>query len=413
MASTRLSYLSIIKEATIATAVQPDNFIRFKDGDAQFNQEVIENNPIQSNRHVGIQPVLGKVDTGGQYSLDLDYNECVFFLYGAMGTIASADISSLTDASVFRHTITTANSLPGFTMEQGKGNLTDTSNNRQNYSVERAFGVLVNTLTLSANDGIVGLALTTIAHGLFLKSDLVADAGAGSTVDLELESVEGLTTSDTVNIFDETPQSETDAVAAIDTSAKTIEIATLGNSYTIANNAKVELVPQTPVYSLDPNVAVFHHAAFQFGATIAAAGSADEENVEDWEFGINNNLEQRYGSLRATPSHIGEKGLQFTFNFKKFFENVTDRDRYLRQVRRAMIITLDSGVIVSATDTNDATYKVIIEVSDLRLTSYNLPTGTDDLYVVEFTAIPFYDTGDGRAVRIKVENENAGTVYTA
>ncbi len=63
--------------------------------------------------------------------------------------MSSADISSLTDASVFRHTINMANTLPGMTIEQGKGNLSDTSSNRQKYQVDRAFGAMVDSFVLA------------------------------------------------------------------------------------------------------------------------------------------------------------------------------------------------------------------------------------------------------------------------
>lgn len=123
---------------------------------------------------------------------------------------------------------------------------------------------------------------------------MISDATAGASVDVALASVEGLTTDDTVNIYDKTPQSETDAIAAISTTNKTIQIATLGNSYTVANKAKVELVAQTPSYSTQAKIASFTHASFKFGADLTAAASASETNVENWEISFENNLEERY-----------------------------------------------------------------------------------------------------------------------
>lgn len=114
-------------------------------------------------------------------------------------------------------------------------------------------------------------------------------------MNIALDSVEGLVaTSDTVNIYDATPQNETDAIASISTSNKTIQIATLGNSYTVANGAKVELVPQTPSYGTVAKVASFTHASFQFATTLAGCSAASEVNVEDWEFTYMNNLEERF-----------------------------------------------------------------------------------------------------------------------
>jgi hypothetical protein len=45
------------RESTVATAVKPTKFLRFKDGDLKFAQETIENNPIQNNRHNALNAV--------------------------------------------------------------------------------------------------------------------------------------------------------------------------------------------------------------------------------------------------------------------------------------------------------------------------------------------------------------------
>lgn len=413
MASTRLGYLASRRETTVATAVTPTHFLRFKDGDILLNQEVIANDPIQNNRWLALNAVPGKITTEGTYNVDLDPNEAPHFVSIALGGESSADISSLTDGSVYRHTYTVADDLPSITLEQGKGNLSSTANNLQNYSVDRAFGVLVDSFTVSGSDSIINMAVSLKAHGIFQKSDLIADAAAGASVDIELESVEGLTTSDTVNIFDTTPQNETDAIAAINTTNKTIQIATLGNSYTVANEAKVELVPLTPSYSLAARVFSFVHASFQFGTDLTDAATQAEENVEDWEFTYNNNIEERFGSLRASPSVIAPKGASATLSFTKYFENVTDRDRYLRLKKRALILTITDNVIVSATDTNDHKYSMIVKMSDVRFTTYEMPTGTDELYAITAEVTCFYDASDAAAVSIEFVNGLIGTTYTA
>lgn len=63
MASTRLGYLSIAKETTRGSVVKPTKFVRFKEGDVNYGQEIIENNPIQNNRWNAINAVPGKVET--------------------------------------------------------------------------------------------------------------------------------------------------------------------------------------------------------------------------------------------------------------------------------------------------------------------------------------------------------------
>jgi hypothetical protein len=49
----------------------------------------------------------------------------------------------------------------------------------------------------------------------------------------------------------------------------------------------------------------------------------------------------------------------------------------------------------------------VIEMSDCRFTSFEMPTGTDDLYAATVEAECYYDSGDGRAIRMLVTNKNA------
>lgn len=411
MSSTRLWYLAIKKEITTATAVKPTHFIKFKEWDILLKKEVIENNPIMNNRWNSITPVNWKIETSWNYKIDLDTIESTFFLYWLLWSISTSDIWS-TAWQVYQHTLTTSNTLPSFTIEQGKWNLTDTSNNLQNYEVDRAFWVIVDKLKLSWKDWIIEMEVDVKAHWVFQKSSLINNATAWSSVALAVDTVEWLTTSDTVNISDLTPQNETDAIASISTTAKTITIGTLGNSYTTANEAKVELTPQTPSYT-ESSVYSFVDCNFQFWTDLTAAASASEVNIEDWEFNYENNLEERYWSLRSSPSVIAPKWAKAMLKFTKYFENVRDRDIYLNLKKQAVILTITNNVKVWAWDTNNYKYTIKLELSDLRFTTSEMPTWTDELYWVSFEWSCFYDNTDWRAVRCIVTNNTVWTNYTA
>lgn len=413
MASTRTGYLAVEREATAGTAVQPSHFLRFKDGDLAFDQDQVMLQSIQNNVWQSQGTVQGRANTEGNFNFDLDANECVHWIAMALGSMSSSDISSLTDGSVYKHTISHTCVLPTATVEQGKGDFCSPDSHYQNIIVNRAFGVKVNTMNISLNDSLLNMEVGLMATGMFQKSDLTADATAGATVDLYLESVRGLTADDTVNIYDATPQSEQDAIASIDTAAKTIEIATLGNSYTVANNAKVSLVAQTPSYGTAPRVFNIKHASFQFGADLTAAASATPENLEDFSFNYSNDIEPRHGSGQYEPYVLAPRGRSAELTYTKYFETVVDRDRYLRQTKQSCILTLDLEQVVSSTDTNNATYKIVINMSDVRFTAHSMPTETNGLYAEELTASLNYDVSEGNAVEIEVTNAKAGTEYTA
>ena len=412
MASSRLWYIAVKTETTVATAVKPTNFLRYKEWDMNPGLEILENDPIQNQRRKSINAVKWKESCEGSFKCDLDPNDAVFFLKAALGTNTPADISSLTDGSVYKHTITMANALPALTIEQGKGNLSDATSNLQNYQVDRAFGAMVDSFTLAWSDGIVEMEAKMIAHGIFQKANLITNVVAWSSKKLYLDNVEWLVaTTDTVNIFDATPKNETDAIAAITASDKSITIATLGAAYTTANRAKVELVPQTPSYSTAAKVMSFRHVGFQFGADLTAAASATETNIEDRTFEYQNQLEARYGSLRPGPSVIAPKGAIATLKFTKYFENRADLDKFLNIQEQGCIITITNDEIVSATDTNSAKYTVKILLNKLIYKSYEMPTGTDELYAASVEASAFYSEADGKAITIEVTNSKIGTLY--
>lgn len=414
MASTREGYLSIKKETNAGVAVKPTHPLRFQDGDMLLIRETIKNSPIQNNRAKNISASKGKINSEGSYNVVVDPNEIVYWLHGALGGLSSADISSETDASVYRHTINAANDLPSYSIEQGKGNLDDTTNNRQNYEVSRAFGAVVDMLKLSASDGDIMAEVSLKSQGIFQKASLIRDAAAGSSVAINVDTAEGLVaTDDTVNISDLTPQNESDAIASLSTVANTITIASLANTYTVANRAKIELQPQTPSYSTAQRPFTFHMSKFQFGDDLTEAASATETNVEDWELTYNNNIQERYGSKRASPSVVAPTGYEADMSFTMYFESVQERDWYLDLTQRALIITITDNVIVSATDTAQVPFSIIVKIPDFRFTAYELPTANDDHYAAKIEGSAFYDASAGYKIRIEVVNGKAGTVYTA
>lgn len=409
---TRLWYVAVKRESTLATAVKPSHFLRFKDGDLKYTQEIIANNPIQNNRRNALNAVPWKITTEWTFNFDLDFNESVHWIAAALWWLSTSDIWS-TATQVRRHTMTVANSLPSLSVEQLKGDGTDTASHRQKYEILRWFGVLVDNFKLSAADWIVNLEVWLKAHGVFASAFLINDVASWSSKDLYLDTVEWLTTSDTVNVYDQTPQSESDAIAAISTTNKTIQIATLWNSYTVANKAKVELVPQTPSYWTSAQVASFTHAKFQFAPVLADCSAAAEVNIEDREFEYMNNLEERFGSLRSSPSVVAPKWNGAKLKFTQYFETIAARDKFLQITKTACLLTISNDKKVGAADTNLFKYQLQIEMNDLRFTTYDMPTGTDELYAVTVESDLFYDDTDAQSVRILAQNAKAWTEYTA
>lgn len=416
MSLTREGYIAVKRQTitTPQTAVVPTHFLRFKEGDLEKKVENIVNNPIQNNAWGALNTVQGRQTCEGSYKFDVDANEAVHVIANCMGGLSSADVSSGTDASVYTHTITTASSLPCLSWEHGKGGLTDTGNNRLNRRVMRGYGTYIDSFTLRGSEGLLELESKIMPLGIFDVATMLNDEAAGSSVVIELDQVEGLVaTTDSVNMYDDTPQNEVDAIASLSAANKTITIGTLSASFTRANRARVMLEPLTPSYGTAAQVFTNEMVNFQFAATVSAAGSASEENVENWELTYSNNLEARGGTIRPSYSVIAPKARSCKLKFTKYFESRLDADRYFMNTRRACVITITNGTTVSATDTALLKYKIVINLSDLRFTSHEMPTGTDELYAYDIECEAFYDTSDARAINCLITNAKVGTEYTA
>lgn len=232
----------------------------------------------------------------------------------------------------------------------------------------------------------------------------MATGAIGSPSTIDVQSTEGLVVGDLITVSETagTLSSENTTVVAV-TDGDTLT-ANLAAQKLLANAPKVELRAQTPSFTYAPKVFSFINAAFQFGTDLTTAAAAAEENVEDWTFEYKNNLEERYGSLRATPSVIAEKAAGATIKYKKFFQDRTDRDRYIDLARRACILTLKMDEKIGATAYN---YQMVIKMEDVRFSGYKMDTGSDDVYVAEMEGTLFYDQTDGKAIVIELQNEIA------
>lgn len=414
MASTRLSYLAVGPQTTKLWAVKPARFIRFKEWFEMYRElEKVLNDPIQNQRWKAIESVPTTEMAENSGVADLDPNEALHFLRAALGGMTSTDISSGEDGSVTRHTLTMANTIPYLTIEQCQADPADATNHGRNRIVRRGVGTMINTLSIAWSDALISLEVWLMSHAIFDGTPLLADAADGSSVAISLERVLGLTTADSVIIFDRTPQSEVDPVDAISTTARTITIWTLSNTYTVANEAMVALAPQTPSYAERHRAFSIVNARFQFGADLTAAASAEPRNVENWTFEYDNQLEARVGSNgRPGPHTIAPKGAIARLNYTRYFEDRSEYDDFINNKSEACIITLELDEVVSATDTNNHKYSIVIKLDRYIKTTDEMPTGTDELFEVQVEGEPLYDSSEGRAITIEVINKHPGSFYT-
>ncbi len=194
--------------------------------------------------------------------------------------------------------------------------------------------------------------------------------------------------------------------------AKTITIATLGASFD-KEETKVELAAQTPSYSVEPQNAALYDVKVQMADDITAAASAAETNRDSVTFKQNNDMEEVPGTIRKGNGRVNSKRPVATLEMKKVFTNKAEYDTWLRTKKQAIILTLDNGVIISATDTANTTYKTQIKCPQVVYDAFEIPTDNNAIYEIQATLEILHDATAGYAITYVCENAKAGTYYTA
>lgn len=414
MSLSNLGYLAYKVQSSAATAVIPTHFMRFNEGDLTLDQENIVIESIQNNAFP-TNVVKGGQEPSGEFSSDFDSNESPLIMIGALGTkVSSTDSSSATDASVFTHVIGYGASLPSYTFEQGRGNLTSTDSNSTGFEVRRCFGSQIDSFTLkgSSTDKLE-FSWKLQALGAFQRAKVLADPAAGSNVAVAVDTVEGLVATDTVNLYDDTPQNEIDAIASISATNRTITIATLAGTFLTSKDAMFFLQPLTPSFSVAEQIFTMADVEYREGATYTAAAAATASCIENWELTYSNNLEARAGTCRRSRCVIAPRKRAVNLKFTKYFETRRDAERWLGAEQRGIELKITNNVRISATDTNVHKHTVTIALSNMRMLSHKMATKYGELYAYDVEMIGLYDATDTRAILITVKNGVAGTVYSA
>ena len=163
---------------------------------------------------------------------------------------------------------------------------------------------MIDSLEISGSDGLLEVSVKTKAIGVFAKTNLDADAAIGSPATVTVQDSRGLQAGDLIKVVDSTGTENTTVDSVTN---KTTLSSDLTAAHTVANGAHVELRPQTPTF-IDPALPFsFVHLNLREGADLTAAAAAAETNIENWTFAWSNGVEERFGSLGATPSVVAPK----------------------------------------------------------------------------------------------------------
>lgn len=180
-------------------------------------------------------------------------------------------------------------------------------------------------------------------------------------------------------------------------------------AFTVANETKVELIQQTVSYN-EPVLFGFKNVKVRVGDDISQAETNDAYDLSTMTLTLANNIETKFGTEYNTNK---ETWGDYTMDISLLFRDLEIRDLFRWRSEQAMIIEIDNGQIVSATDTNNQTYTILIKVYRFVYETREAPTASGGLVEENATGLILHDYNEGKSIDIEVYNNKAGTYYTA
>ncbi len=390
------SYLAIKPEATAGTAVIPDTFVPLVSESMNTTVNYEADRRMKGLDWKSDDLLRGNRTHGGNVTVLGDANVVAHFLN-----------------MVMKKGLTTGDATDGythpFTVDAPK---TYTFEIKKGLYAQRFFGVMINTLGLTFDNGRLQLSADIMAQGQFSVASVgVALTGAGMT-SLTLDDEYDVTPNRGLVVGDKI------AVGGVQLTLTSVssngrDVGFASTTVTAPIGAPVYLVPQTVSMPAFREPLLIGNALVGVGedsaaATAAAASRATATEVFDLSITLNNNLVAQNGSSRIDPFTImtGSKEAQITLNH--LFEDVSQRQAFLDRVKQAITIVITGKKINPDFSTSEK----------LTLTFYNVKLMANDNAIAVGSHIVdaqnfevLYDVSDGEAMDAEVVNETAGTAY--
>src|SRR3990167_343770 len=314
---TKLGYLVIKKEATAGTALYPDQPIEILSESMKTDWAFTIVDSIAGNRSNNMRPVLDKVGVAtGDFEIIVEPNNVGFFFNGAFGEDVVTTLTALTS---LQHVWEPLNTLVTYTM--------DVKMAGEDY-VSRYFGCRIEVLSFKIDGNKLVMTVTVQAQRSFTNARVTLAAASGTA--LLLDQTSGLTTSDTIQVLNDTDPSGA-ALAELTittvTDENTLAVSTIGASLGVNDIVviKAKTTGTTPEDYDMSNEFIWAGGAEVYIGTGANGiqNLATKTNVEDMELTFENGLEPRWAAtgrdvVDRMPSTILLKGFKASGKIKQF-----------------------------------------------------------------------------------------------
>lgn len=456
----RLGYFALKQESTENTAVTPDVFIPIMSEDIVAEYAVTPAMPVSGIRSLNLRDIKNATSPPtGSVSILIEPKTFGYFMKGVFGAVSTGEyvkISSLSADFTVGETVTGGTSSAtatvvatssegdyvlvsgssgaftvGETITGGTSSSTATvvlhsqsvyghqftapQSSLPTYTVEIGFlneayrytGVRFNGFeSVAHSDNIVtaDVSLTARAEFKHGRVTAVTTSGAGAKT-ITVDQTTGLAASDTIKLY-------RPGTGYVDFSASSVKTHTVGsitseNAFTITNLESdtavgdlIVLAPQTASYSIASEFCWIGGSSLRNANTITAALSGTVSGIEDFELGINNELEPRHAAdgsdiINRFPSTNYLKGLTGTGRFNKVYTDMTFLDKMRTNRDQAMQLVHEAAEISSS----GINYTLDWRVPNFTFDPFNANLASDDLLDQEMNFQMYHSDTDGYFVK--------------
>jgi len=296
-------------------------------------------------------------------------------------------------------------SLPTYTMEIGIKN--------EAYRLGGVRFIGINSITHQDNMIVADMAVMARSAFLMARVTAITTSGAGAQT-IALDQTTGLLESDTIKVF------RPSTGAFIDFSASTVKTHTITSvdseiQITVTNletslavGDLIVFAPQTASYTLGTEFCWIGGSTVRIADDIDTAISASEDSIEEFDFSIQNELEQRHGAngvnvVNRYPTSNLLKKMSGEGSLKRAYTDMTYLDKVRQSQKTAMQVKHTGALIGSTTINNSLELRVPYAV----LRPYLPALEEDKLLDDELEFDMYRSSADGYTVKALLVNDVA------
>lgn len=390
-----IGYLGMKKEAGKGNPLQPDFFVPLYSEDVVINVNLDDDNPIVGIREARYQSFLGQEDYMGTIKVLAEPKTLPHFL----NMLLKQDTEGGDAAAGFIHTFILGDSVKSYTIEFLKGNIPF-----------RFFGVEARSIVPAFEENKMVLEIAISALGCFSTRKILSASDTTVILDdvARPNPTKGLTTSDSLRLYDVTSESYEDVtIDTIDADGKTLTVSSISGTYGATDLCWLK--PLSPSLNIDTPFS-WARTQFQFAANATDALAASQTRLEkgsNWN--LIHALEEDAGAKRSgkiTPDALVRTQGDLEITLKKFFWDGSEQNRFLQHLSQALVIRHFSSAH-SGTDGNESELRITVEEFHIRENTVPLVTG--EIIYNNLVLVPKYKTN--KMFTITVVNSMPSATY--